>query len=172
MAVLVTYRGGGNVGKGVGGRTPVGGLGPYFPHIAVQGSGCGSPIIREPGILDGTFGILVLVLELLDVKIDLLGSSGATMTPLQPVQRDSQCDRPLTPGPFRIDGPQGVSWLGGDFVRTGQGDREFPVNRGFSGKQPYLLAYLDGISLIPITLSGPLEGTSEVFLNFVVSMPL
>ena len=73
-----------------------------FPHVMVEVASGGSSGVRQPCILQRPFGILILVFQLADVEVDLLGDGGVSMASFEPVEGDCERARLLTPIAIRV----------------------------------------------------------------------
>ena len=144
---------------GAGGWKRVIWFGVSFSHVTVEVPGDGGAGTGQPGILDGSFSVFVLIFQLAEVEVDLLWSGRFTTTSFQPVDGDRQGAGLSTPVALWVDGPQCGSNHPGDFVRPSQRNCEFPVGRGSSREEPHSLTRLDGVLLVAVSSGSPLESS-------------
>ena len=86
------------------------------------------------------------------------------MTSFKTVEGNGERTGLLTPTPFGVNSSQSTPGGTSDLVGSGEGNDEFPVGRGSSGEEPYLLSWLDGLSFIPIPAGSTLEGPPDILL--------
>ena len=167
-----TEKAGGQLGYHSGGGLLTKARRVDIPGFLIEGLGCSSTFVGNPGIVHGTFHVVLVVLQLAKIMIDPLWGANLPLTPLQLVQRDGDAlglPAPVSLGP---DGAERAGELSGDPPRSRVRDGQLPVSGGLGGEQPHLLSWLNGVLLIPVSAAGMLESVSELDLHCSVSAKL
>ena len=102
--------------------------------ILIQGSGGSCTFSGNPGIPHGAFGIIIGILQLLQVMINALRGAFFTVAAFQTVQGHSDGTGLLTPISLRFDGVEGSGVLLYYSPWSGVGYGQFPVCGRFGGE--------------------------------------